>query len=175
MHGVKRAGKLVSVFLLLAISSGCGDDDPAQPEPPGPEAVCIDYRDYLHIAATCKIPSGSSRLGDVAVEGDMAFIANGYSGLQVVDVADPSSPAIVGSVISPNAASSRVEVFGNHAYVMDEFAGLKVVDITIPALPVYVAVAGNFSVQGKDIAITPSGMCVISGGGLGVVPLQCDD
>ena len=51
---------------------------------------------------SCDTP-GSAH--DVSVKGDYAYVADGSSGMQVVDVADPQHPRIVGSVALPSAAT----------------------------------------------------------------------
>jgi hypothetical protein len=44
---------------------------------------------------------------DIAVAGDLAFVADGGAGgLQVIDLSDPASPALVGSYDSPGLASA---------------------------------------------------------------------
>ena len=133
----KWAGRLALMIVFLAICSGCGDDDPVQPDPPVPAAACIDYRDYLHIAATCQIPSGGGRLGDIAIQEGMAFIANGSGGLCLVDISEPTAAVVVGNIPLPGQAVG-VAVAGNYAYVACEASGLQVVDISEPAAPVIV-------------------------------------
>ena len=54
----------------------------------------------------------------VAVSGTYAYVADGASGLQVIDITNPQSPQIVGSVDTPGYASD-VAVSGTHAYVAD--------------------------------------------------------
>jgi hypothetical protein len=52
----------------------------------------------------------------------------------VIDISEPTSPQIVGSVDTPGYAHSVV-VSGIYAYVADEFVGLQVIDISEPTSP----------------------------------------
>ena len=65
----------------------------------------------------------------------MAFVADGSGGLQVVDISDPASPGIVGSV-NPAGSQMDVAVQGDFAYLASDDWGLQVVDVSNPALPV---------------------------------------
>ena len=53
------------------------------------------------------------------ISGTHAYVADGDSGLQVIDITDPASPQIVGSVDTPGSAED-VAVSGTHAYVADD-------------------------------------------------------
>ena len=67
---------------------------------------------------------------EVAVENDLAFIAEGFNGLTIIDVYDPTSPYIVSK--SENRYTVGVTVSGKYAYLVDT-AGLKIVEILIPS------------------------------------------
>ncbi|MCL0075061.1 PKD domain-containing protein, partial [Thermodesulfovibrionales bacterium] len=51
------------------------------------------------------------------------------SGLQIIDVSNPRSPVIVGSVDTPGSARN-VFISGNHAFVADGHSGLQIIDIS---------------------------------------------
>jgi hypothetical protein len=70
----------------------------------------------------------------VAVSGSHAYVADGGSGLQVVDVSNPASPQIVGAADPPGAARD-VAVSGRHVYVASGSMGFYVVDVSNPAIP----------------------------------------
>lgn len=91
----------------------------------------------------------------VAVAGDMAYIADGSSGLRVIDISDPANPVFSGAMATYNSANA-VEVAGNYAYVADGTAGLTVCNIAYPGpgpsqvfdTPGYaqdVAIAGDYA------------------------------
>ena len=79
---------------------------------------------------------------NVDVSGSFAYIAAGAAGLQVVNVADPSRPSIVGSVATPGNADD-VKVAGTFAYIADGAAGLHVADVSAPSTPRLVGVVGT--------------------------------
>ncbi len=70
----------------------------------------------------------------VAVSGNRAYVADEYYGLQVIDITNPASPQIIGSVDTPGLASN-VAISGHYAYVADWGFGLRVINITNPASP----------------------------------------
>lgn len=84
---------------------------------------------------------------DVVVAGDLAFIADGASGLQIVDVTDPTSPVLVGTYAT---IAAHVAVAGDLAFVTN--TSLHILDITDPTAPVLV---GTFASPGvaRDVAV----------------------
>ena len=102
-------------------------------------ADCIEYGDYLHVESVVNTPG--SALG-VAVEGSYAYVADGDSGFQVIDLSNPASPQIVGSVDTPGYTYD-VAASGTYAYVADGYSGLQVVDVTNPASPTIVGNVGT--------------------------------
>ena len=71
----------------------------------------------------------------LAVVGQYAYVADGASGLQVVDVSSPTTPVIVGAAPTPGSAGGVV-VAGTYAYVPMGAAGLRVIDVSVPGAPV---------------------------------------
>ena len=65
------------------------------------QANCIDYGDYVHWVGRVDTPGSAY---GVAVSGTVAYVADSGSGLQVIDVSNPMSPAILGSVNTPGLA-----------------------------------------------------------------------
>jgi hypothetical protein len=61
-------------------------------------------------------------------------MADSNSGLQVVDISNPLSPHIIGSVDTPDWAKG-IYVSGDYAYVADGDSGLQVIDISNPSNP----------------------------------------
>ena len=60
-------------------------------------------------------------------------MADGYSGLRVIDVSDPAHPTEVGSW--DTGTGRRVAVSGTYAYVAAGGGGLRVIDVSDPAHP----------------------------------------
>ncbi len=90
----------------------------------------------------------------VAVSGTMAYVADGLSGLLVIDVSNPAAPVILGSVVTPGTARG-VAVSGTVAYVADVNFGLQVIDVSNPAAP---AILGSVGMPdfARDVAVSGS-------------------
>ena len=72
---------------------------------------------------------------DISVENGYAYIADGYGGVEVVDVIDPMNPSVFGYVDLIDG-STGIKVDGDYAYVSEYIlGGLQVVDISNPANP----------------------------------------
>jgi hypothetical protein len=72
---------------------------------------------------------------DVAVAGNYAYVADGFSGSYIIDVSDPTNPTLAGSPGSSDYASS-VAVAGNYMYLAvgyDSWNGMEIIDISTPA------------------------------------------
>ncbi len=84
---------------------------------------------------TCVIPDllgsyntrGTAR--DVTVVGTTAYVADGASGLQILDVSDPANPVWLGAYNTPDIARG-VTLLGTTAYVADGGSGLQILDVT---------------------------------------------
>src|SRR3972149_6016900 len=93
---------------------------------------------------------------NVDVSGSYAYVAAGSSGLQVVNVSNPSSPFIAGYMDTPGNAND-VKIVGQYAYVADGSTGLSIIDISNPVTPLFtgtidtpetawdVVVSGNYA------------------------------
>jgi hypothetical protein len=70
----------------------------------------------------------------LALKGAHAFVANYRDGLQVIDISDPTHPALVGSADTPGYAVN-VRIAGELAYVADASGGVRIFDIGDPVRP----------------------------------------
>ena len=89
---------------------------------------------------------------DVVVIGEYAYIANDRAQLAIVNIANPSAPALVGNV-TPHGSGNAVSlaVSGDYAYVAVEADGLLIFDISQPTAPLF---AGQFGpAYAKDVAV----------------------
>ncbi len=78
----------------------------------------------------------SIQVNGVAVAGGYAYLAAGTAGLYIVNVSNPSSPSVVGSVTMPgNRSAQKVAIADHYAYVAVDGLGLKVFDVKDPAAP----------------------------------------
>jgi hypothetical protein len=100
---------------------------------------------------------GSYDTPDVAmgvfVSGNYAYIADFNSGLQVINISNPSNPVKAGSYDTPGAAEG-VFVSGNYAYVADGYSGLQVINVSNPSNP---AKAGSYDTPGWAEGVFVSG------------------
>ena len=78
----------------------------------------------------------------VEVIGDTAFVANGFTGvggkLTIVDVTDPTTPALLSSIITIGDATD-IEVVDNLAFVTTSYAGFTVFDVSNHTNPIRLA------------------------------------
>ncbi|MEN8208292.1 MAG: T9SS type A sorting domain-containing protein, partial [Candidatus Fermentibacteria bacterium] len=90
---------------------------------------------------------------NVSVSGNYAYIADASSGVRVVDISNPASPAEVGFCVTPDYAND-VTVSGDYVYVADWSAGLRIIDISTPSSPFE---AGFYDTDGSSRGIAVSG------------------
>ena len=81
---------------------------------------------------------------EVAVVGTTAYVADGISGVQIIDASDPANPVLLGSYDTPGTARG-VEIVGTIAYVADDSFGLQIIDASDPANPFLV---GSYDTPG---------------------------
>ncbi len=83
---------------------------------------------------------GETKTGDLAldviVQGSRSFVANGASGVMVLDLTQPTDPRIV-SALPLDGVCHRIAPFGHYLLVAAGVGGLHVVDIAVPTAPVF--------------------------------------
>ena len=89
----------------------------------------------------------------VFVSGDYAYVADYGSGLQVINITNPSQPVLAGSYNTPDYAWG-VWVSGDYAYVADRLSGLQVINITNPSQP---SLAGSYNTPDAAMDVFVSG------------------
>jgi len=82
---------------------------------------------------------------DVEVVDDYAFLANGNSGLLIVDVSNPASPSTVSSLGTPGSVYD-VAVENGFAYLAAFNEGLRIIDVSNPFDPIEL---GYFNTSGE--------------------------
>ncbi|WP_288388947.1 Ig-like domain-containing protein, partial [uncultured Alteromonas sp.] len=80
------------------------------------------------VQSTVSIPGYAN---NVDIQGNLAYIAAGDSGLQVISVVDTLNPEIIGSV-DTQGISIDVKAVGSYAYLADGSEGVQIVDISEP-------------------------------------------
>jgi hypothetical protein len=87
----------------------------------------------VQLVGWCDMPGDGDAIA-VFASGSLAYVADGASGLQIVDVSNPSSPTLRGSYDTPGSANG-VFVDGGLAYVAGQTAGLLIIDVSNPSSP----------------------------------------
>jgi len=83
------------------------------------------------------------------IAGDIAYVADWFSGLHLYDIGTPSRPRLLSSFHTPGSAKGVV-VRDGYAYVADDDHGLQIVDVRDPLHPVHVS-----SLATNGLAYTP--------------------
>lgn len=102
-----------------------------------PNLVIVDVEDPSQPTVICDQPVAGP-VWDVAVQGDLAYVAAAYSGLLVYDVSIPGTPLLISEGSVPYSLS--VTLADGHAFLFKPGteSQLWVVDIADPANPVHV-------------------------------------
>lgn len=82
----------------------------------------------IRLSDTPEIPT---HIIDVSIQGDYAFLADAFIGLRVVDISDPASPRLAGT-LPFSGWTNGVTVDGERAIVANGSNGVWFVDITDP-------------------------------------------
>jgi murein DD-endopeptidase MepM/ murein hydrolase activator NlpD len=71
----------------------------------------------------------------VKVSGNYAYIADGESGLRIIDITDTDNPNEISSYNTPGDAK-KVTLSGSYAYIADYTSGLRIINISTPSNPI---------------------------------------
>ena len=87
-------------------------------------------------------------------DGTKAYLASGSTGLQIVDITNPTAPILLGS-LDTNGTAKKVTLSNDEtkAYVADDVEGLKIINITNPITP---TLLGTFNTTGNALGVTLS-------------------
>ena len=81
-------------------------------------------------------PAGVGQAGGVAVSGNTVFVANGFGGLQILDVSTPNNPILLSNFYSGwPAAAQAVVVNGDIVFMASGYAGLQILDVSNKLAP----------------------------------------
>lgn len=119
-------------------------------------------------------PHGQGEAMGVAVVGTIAYVANEFAGLQVIDVSDPAQPNWLAGY-DTKGFSLNVAVADTIAYVADgSFGGLQIIDVREPGRPKWV---GEYHTGGNayDVAVAGSIAYVADGFGAGLRVIDVSD
>ncbi|MBN1959106.1 MAG: hypothetical protein JXQ81_09065 [Desulfuromonadales bacterium] len=112
----------------------------------------------------------------VVVQDDMAYVANGRSGLMIVDVANSEKPQIL-SLFDIQGFAKGIAFAEGNVFVSSQNGGVTVVDVRNPRQPL---LAGRMAVQGLSRGIlVDDGMIYVARNNLGLtaipVPLRAQN
>ena len=88
----------------------------------GAAAACADYPQHLGLRGRAAVGDDAR---DVVLAGGLAYVADGITGLRVIDVSDPASPAEEGFADTASYAMG-VAVAEGHVYLASLEAGIYV-------------------------------------------------
>jgi len=88
---------------------------------------------------------------DLLIQGSLAYLATGESGLTIFDISNPLAPAPLGGVDTQRANALAVD--GGYAYVADD-AGLVIVSVADPSHP---TIVGSLPTYSAAVSVAVSG------------------
>lgn len=83
---------------------------------------------------------------DVVVVGSYAYVADGSTGVIIIDTTNPAAPSYAGSYDTPGTAK-RLDVVGSYLYVADD-TSLQILNLTTPTAP---TLAGTYTQLGLTV------------------------
>jgi hypothetical protein len=123
-----------------------------------------------HFLVAHRVYDTPGNANGVQVVGNYAYVTDGYSGLQIIDISNPTAPILKGSYNTHGA--SGVQVVGNYAYVANfSFGGLDIIDISNPTVPIF---RGSYNTHGAyGVQIVDNYAYVADGyGGLKIIDVS---
>ena len=119
--------------------------------------LIINISDLLDPTILCTLDT-PGRVIDLCVRDTLAYLADDDS-LLIVNVSNPSNPAIIGHISTPGSGAYDVWVTGDYAFVIEEdfFGGqgkVNMIDVSNPTSPVLV--------RQVSMAATPYGLFVLN-------------
>ncbi|MGA1840065.1 MAG: LVIVD repeat-containing protein [bacterium] len=84
---------------------------------------------------------------NIYIQGLYAYVADGLSGLQVIDISNPANPSLIGECYIQGAFNAYdVYVQGTYAYVAYGSSGLQIINVSNPAKP---SIIGSYNTPGS--------------------------
>ncbi|NIM16544.1 MAG: hypothetical protein GTO45_31410 [Candidatus Aminicenantes bacterium] len=107
---------------------------------------------------------------DVLIEGNYAYCAAGYAGLDIIDISQPANPQKTGNIAAP-AKVRKIHKIGPYIYLTVEDVGLWIIDVSIPALPTrvgYLSGLGNVN----EMAVKGDYAYIVNYNGLRIIDVS---
>jgi hypothetical protein len=109
---------------------------------------------------------------DVALEGNLVYVADGAAGLQIIDITDPANPTPIGNYDTPGAAFG-VDIKGSYAFVADDGPGLVIIDVSDPTSPTFVS---TLDPAGMELGVCVDGnYAYVAAGSFGLYIIDVSD
>jgi hypothetical protein len=122
-----------------------------------------------YILPFSEIPDGAV---DIAVSGNIAYIARFQTGLYLLDISNPAAPTLIGSYDSPDRTFG-VAAAGNMAYLSGGQSGLSIIDLSNPVMPSRAGSHPGLVGWSNDVAIVGNKVYLADGlfgfGGLSII------
>ena len=87
--------------------------------------------------------------------GTTAFVADGFSGLVIVDVTNPALPVLVDTFDTPDYAA-KLSIGGSLAYVADGFSGLRIIETGLVSVVVEAGPDQGPIDEGSSVSLAPA-------------------
>ncbi len=95
----------------------------------------IMAQDGIGIERAGRIYNIWDEANSVVIRDNLAYVSTNLSGLQILNISDPSSPLIVGFFDDNTSFNTNLKLVDNYAFLADESGGMCIIDIEDPQNP----------------------------------------
>jgi len=127
-------------------------------------SMCLYAQENENVERVGRIYNNWDSVRDCVVFGDLAFVATGRSGLQILDISDFENMSVVGYWDENPGMACGVVVSEGYAYLADGDGGLRIISVADPENPVEVGFsetsgyARSIAISGDYVYIADSGI-----------------
>jgi hypothetical protein len=100
------------------------------------EVLVVDVSDPAKPTIMAKM--STSYLRGIAISGSYLYFTTRYSGFEIYDISNPSSPAFIKTILASNGIQD-ISISGTYAYIADSNQGVNVYDISSPSAAFFCA------------------------------------
>lgn len=147
------------LLLLCADSAAVGSD------------ACIDYRLWLHVEAHLE---QTGEIRDTVLDGPHLFCAADWSELRVIDVSDPSRPAVIADLPGPGGQYNPSIAMDDGLVCTARGGFLRTFDAAVPSVPVHLGTCSLSPGVARDVAVQGS-LAYVACGTAGVIVVDLSD
>ena len=92
---------------------------------------------------------------DVAIKDDIAYIARGCYGIEIIDVKNPEEPNLIGlyntnfssNLSNSNLCALKIDLHDNYAFISVGYGGILILDISNSSNPEFISIINNLYPQ----------------------------